>query len=51
MAMGNQLLYLECKEYLGLDVSLTVLAQIRDKFNNDESKRLNYTMIILKLLN
>ena len=36
---GNQLLYLECKEYLGLDVSLTVLAQIRDKFNNEESKR------------
>tara|TARA_R110001592_G_scaffold154878_1_gene384187 strand:- start:3061 stop:3651 length:591 start_codon:yes stop_codon:yes gene_type:complete len=36
---GNQLLYLECKEYLGLDVSLTVLAQVRDKFNNEESKR------------
>lgn len=36
---GNQLLYLECKEYLGLDVSSTVLTQIRDKFKNDKSKR------------
>ena len=36
---GNQLVYLHCETYLGLDVSPTVLEQIREKFKDDGSKR------------
>ena len=36
---GNQLVYLHCETYLGLDVSPTVLDQIREKFKDDDSKR------------
>ena len=36
---GNQLLSLHCETYLGLDVSPTVLDQIREKFKDDDSKR------------
>jgi SAM-dependent methyltransferase len=36
---GNQLSYLDCETYLGLDVSSTILNQVREKFKNDDSKR------------